>query len=142
MPPKNKAPSSSEFVLLFGDLDLALVDLIDDVVGRLAVDGASDGLSGTEDLLDGTFQLARHRAVTHDAGDVDDLIERNVAAVLNVLDLLAVTWRLLESADEESGSAGNHAHRRLTILDRQFDRYTETWGVGMIIGLNSNKKQN
>ena len=93
---------------------------------RLAVDGASDGLSRAEDLLDGAFQLAGHGALAHDAGDVDDLVEGDVAAVLNVLDLLAVTRRLLEGADEESGSAGNHAHRRLTILDRQLDRDAET----------------
>merc|ERR1719383_417417 len=96
---------------------------------RLAVDRASDGLSGAENLLDGAFQLARHGALAHDAGDVNDLVEGDVAAVLNVLDLLAVTRRLLEGADEESGSAGNYAHRRLTILDRQLHRDAETFPV-------------
>ena len=41
--------------------------------------------------------------------------------MLDVLDLLAVAGRFFESADEKSGGAGNDAHRRLTILDRQFD---------------------
>ena len=95
-------------------------------MGRLAVDGTSDGLGGAEDLLDGAFQLPRHGAFPHDAGDVDDLFEGNVAAVLDVLDLLAVTWGLLEGADEKRRGAGNHAHRRLTILDRQFDSDAET----------------
>ena len=128
--PIKKRHHRPEFGSLFGDLDFALVDLIDDIVGRLAVDRASDGLSGAENLLDSAFQLARHGALAHDAGDVNDLVEGNVAAVLDVLDLLAVTRRLLEGADEESGSAGNYAHCRLTILDRQFDRDTETWEKG------------
>ena len=37
--------------LLLRDLDLARVDLVNDVVWGLAVDGAADGLSGTQDLL-------------------------------------------------------------------------------------------
>merc|ERR1719489_361276 len=108
---------------------LSVVDLVDNVVRRLAVDGASDGLGGAEDLLDGAFQLPCHGAFPHDAGDVDDLFEGNVAAVLDVLDLLAVAGRLLEGADEESRSAGNDAHRRLTILNGQLDGDAETFPV-------------
>jgi len=116
-------------LLLLGNFDLSLVDLIDDVVRSLAVDGAADGLRRAEDLLDGALELPRHGTLPHDAGDVDDLVEGNVAAVLDVLDLLAVTWGLLEGADEKSGGAGNHAHGRLTILDRQFDRDAETFPI-------------
>ena len=88
-------------------------------MGSVTIDRAADRLSGAEDLLNGALQLARHGAFPHDAGDVDDLVEGNVAAVFDVLDLLAVTWGLLEGADEKRRGAGNHAHRRLTILNRQ-----------------------
>ena len=54
------------------------------------------------------------------------LFEGHVSAVLDVLDLLAVTRRFLESADEKSRGAGNNAHGSLTILDRQLDGDTET----------------
>jgi len=128
--PKKMSPSSADPGLsLLGNFDLAFVDLVDDVMRRLAVDGAADGLRGAEDLLDGTFQLPRHGTLPHDAGDVDDLVEGDVAAVLDVLDLLAVTWGLLEGADEQSGGAGDNAHSCLTILDGQFDRDAETFPV-------------
>ena len=32
--------------LFVGDLELSVVDLVDDVMRRLAIDGAADGLSG------------------------------------------------------------------------------------------------
>merc|ERR1712105_135268 len=114
---------------LFGDFDLALVDLVDDVVGSVTIDGAADRLGGAQDLLDGALQLARHGALPHDAGNVNDLVEGNIAAVFDVLDLLAVTWGLLEGADKQRGGAWNHAHRRLTILDRQLDSDAETFPV-------------
>ena len=100
-------------------------------MGSITIDGAADRLSGAEDLLNGALQLARHGAFPHDAGDVNDLVEGNVAAVFDVLDLLAVTWGLLEGADEQRGGAGNHAHRRLTILDRQLDSDAETLERGI-----------
>merc|ERR1712142_366679 len=53
---------------LLGDFDLALVDLVDNVVGSVTVDGAADRLSGAQDLLDGALQLARHGVLPHDAG--------------------------------------------------------------------------
>jgi len=114
---------------LLGDFDLSFVDLVDDVVRRVSVDGAADGLRGAQDFFDGAFQLTRHGTLFHDAGDVDDLFERHVAAVFDVLDLLAVARRLLESADEKRGSARNHAHRRLTILNGQLDGDAKTFPV-------------
>jgi len=115
--------------LFVRNLELPVVDLVDDVVRCLAVDGATDGLSGAQNLLDGALQLTRHRSLLHDAGDVDNFFEGDVSAMFDVLDLLAVTRRFFESANEKSGSAGNDAHRRLTILDRQFDGNTETLPV-------------
>ena len=97
-------------------------------MGSVTIDGAADRLGGAQDLLDGALQLARHGALPHDAGNVDNLVEGNIAAVFDVLDLLAVTWGLLEGADEQRRGAGNHAYRRLTILDRQLDGDAETLG--------------
>jgi hypothetical protein len=64
-------------------LDGSRSDVIDDVVGCAAIDCASDALGSSEDFSDGAIQLAGHRARTHHLGDVDDVIEGDVAAVLD-----------------------------------------------------------
>merc|ERR1711970_1467605 len=123
-------PRISKFhSLLFRDFELSVVNLVDDVMRRFAVDGAADGLSGAQDLLNGAFQLTSHGSLLHDAGNVDDFFEWNISAVLDVLDLLAVTRRFLESTDEKSRGAGNDADGSLTVLDRQLDGDAETFPV-------------
>jgi hypothetical protein len=57
----------------------------------LSVDSASDRLAGPEDLLDGAGQVLGEGLVTHSACNVDDLVEADVPAVLDVLLLLAIT---------------------------------------------------
>jgi hypothetical protein len=47
--------------------------------------------------------------------------------VLDVLLLLAVTGRLLESTDDEGRSGGNNRDRGLTVLDGELDGDTETF---------------
>lgn len=59
-----------------------------DVAGGLSVDGAPDGVARAEHLLHGARQRARHRALAHGAGDVDHLVEGDVAVVLDVLHLV------------------------------------------------------
>lgn len=59
-----------------------------DVAGGLSVDGAPDGVARAKHLLHGARQCARHRALAHGAGDVDDLVEGHVAVVLDVLHLV------------------------------------------------------
>ena len=59
-----------------------------DVAGGLSVDGAPDGVARAKHLLHGARQRARHRALAHGAGDVNDLVEGHVAVVLDVLHLV------------------------------------------------------
>lgn len=59
------------------------VDVIDDVVGCATVDCASDALGSSEHFSHGSRQLAGHRTGTHHLGDADDVVEGDVAAVLN-----------------------------------------------------------
>lgn len=56
--------------LLVGHNDLTGVDGLDDVVRGTAVNGAADGLSGTEDLLNTTSKVLGHRLVGHLAGNL------------------------------------------------------------------------
>jgi len=104
-----------------GNFDFPSIDLLNDGVGVALVDGASNRLGCAEDFLDGARELLGHTAFTHGAGDRDDVVQGQVTAVLDVLDLLAVTWGLLEGLDDEGGSAGNDLDTSLTVLDDQLD---------------------
>ncbi|CAG9133957.1 unnamed protein product [Plutella xylostella] len=59
------------------------VDIVDDIVGRAAVDGAADGLAGSQHLLDCAGQLAGHGARPHHLGDADHLLHGDVTVVLD-----------------------------------------------------------
>lgn len=107
--------------LLLGDLDLAIVDAGLDVAGGLSVDGAADGVAGAEDLLDGAGKDTGHGALAHGAGDLDDLVEGEVAVVDDVLLLLAVTDGLVEGLHDEGGGRGDHGDGSLTVDDGELD---------------------
>ena len=76
--------------LLLGNLDGALVDALNDIVGSLLVDSAADTLAGTENLLGDAGEVLAERLEAHRPRNLDDLIKRDVAVVGNVLNLLAV----------------------------------------------------
>jgi len=98
-------------------VDAAVVDVVDDVVGRATVDGAADGLRGAEDLLHDAREVARVGAGPHDARRVDDVVHRDVAVVLDVLHLLAVARRLLQRLDDEGCGRGDDLDLGLPVLD-------------------------
>ncbi|KAI3477912.1 hypothetical protein L1887_60219 [Cichorium endivia] len=120
--------------LLVVDLDLAGVDALDDGVGVLAIDGAADGLGGAEDLLDGAGERLGERLEAHLAGDLYDLLEGDVATVLDVLLLLAVARGLLERLDDERGGRGDDRDGSLTVLDGKLDGDAETLPVAGGLG--------
>ena len=97
--------------------------------GFITVDGASDGLGGSEDLLHDAGEVLGHGPGPHDAGRADDVIEGDVAVVLDVLHLLAITWRLLQGLDDEGGGRGNDVDGGLTVLDGQLDGDLEAFPV-------------
>ena len=60
----------------------------------LAIDGAADTLGSSEDLLDVAGQVLGEGFVSHLAGDLYDLVKRDIARMFDVLLLLPVAWRL------------------------------------------------
>ena len=73
-----------------------------DFPGVLVVNGAANADAGAQDLLDGASQLARTAAVTHDARNLNHLVQLQVAAVLDVLLLQAQptraqSWKMVPS---------------------------------------------
>lgn len=69
--PNYKAKNLSRpHTLLLGNLDRTVIDTLDNVVRVLPVDGASDRLGGSENLLDGTREVLGERLVLHLSGDL------------------------------------------------------------------------
>lgn len=133
----NAVPFSSQFFpmrLLFGDLNLARLDVIGDVLGAATVNLAASAKRSAKDFFDGALQIFGHGLEAHGAGNVDDLIEGNALGVLDVLLLLPVTWRLLEGLDDERRGRRHNGNCSLTVLDGQLDRDAETLPVASGLG--------
>merc|ERR1719471_1582501 len=79
--------------VLFDLLGGAVIDAIDDVVGVHAVHSAANRLSSAKHLLHGAGELLSHGPRSDNPGGRNNVIHGDVAAVLDVLDLLAVPWR-------------------------------------------------
>merc|ERR1711992_326613 len=107
--------------LLGWALDVSAVDVVDDVVRCTAIDCASNGLGGSQDLLHDARELLGLGAGPHGAGGVDDVVHRDVAVVLDVLHLLPVPGGLLQGLDDQGGGRGDDADLGLPVLDGQLD---------------------
>ena len=90
--------SDTEIALFLGNLNLAVVDLLHHSSRVLTVHSATDRaipyfrntelLASAEDLLHSSGELVSVGALTEDLGDLDHLIEGEVAAVLNYSSLV------------------------------------------------------
>jgi len=120
--------------LFLRDFSLALVDALNDIVSGLAVDGTADALGRAEDFLDGTGQVLGQGFEAHLACNLNDLIQRHVPRVLDVLLLLPVSWRLFESLDDQGRGGWDHGDGSLTVLDSELNGDTKTFPVSSGLG--------
>merc|ERR1719189_2899763 len=121
-------------ILLARTVDLPIIDLVDNVVRVLTINSAADRLGRAQDLLHHPRELPRHRPGPHHPGSVDDVVERDVAAVLDVLDLLSVTRRFLQGLDDKGRGRRYHGDGGLPVLDLELDRHLETLPVAGRLG--------
>ena len=105
------------FILLFRDLGLASLDGGLEGLRSLTINSAANGDGGTEAFEDATLEGVGHGVSTDVLSDLDDLLEGDVARVLDVLDLLAVTRGLLEGLDDAGGDGGHEGDGGNTVLD-------------------------
>ena len=101
---------------------------------RLLFDSAANTLARTKNFLDRAGKSAAKRLVAHRPGNFNNLIERDIATVSHVLNLLAVTRRLLQGYDNEGLGRGHHGDSSLTVLDRELDRHAETLPLTRSLG--------
>ena len=114
---------------IFWNLDVSIGNLLLQILGILTVDRAADRHAGAENLLHCAGQVLGHGPRAHDPGDLDNIVQRNVAIVLDVLGLLAVALGLFEGFDDQSGGRGDDGDLGLAILDGEFDSDTEALPV-------------
>lgn len=99
------------------------------------VDGAADRHGGAQHLLDGARQVGGARPVPHLARHLDDVLQGDVARVLDVLGLLAVADGLLQGLDDQGGGRGHDLDLGLAVLDDQLDRDAQALPVlGRLLG--------
>jgi len=107
-------------LLELGDIDLAGVDLLADFSGSHVVDGASDRVASSKNLLNSSRKVTSHRARAHDLGNLNNLVDGQISVVLDVLgSLLPVPDRLLQLTNHHGGGRGNKLNSRLTVLNDQ-----------------------
>jgi len=84
-------------------VNVAILDLVRDVLWTSAINLAANAESCAEDLEHGTLQLFGQGLVgaSHGSCNVNDLIQRDGLRVLDVLLLLSVSWWLLEGSDDK-----------------------------------------
>ena len=117
-------------------VNVALLDLIRDILWTLAINLATNTESGAEDFKHGTLQLLGQGLVgaSHCSGNINDLVQRDGLRVLDVLLLLSVAWWLLESSNDEGRGRWDDRDSSLTILDRELDGDSQTLPVSSGFG--------
>jgi hypothetical protein len=110
-------------------LQLLVLDLLDENVGLLSLHGAAHRQAGSQNLADGSGELARLRALAHFARHVVHVLERDVAVVLDVLHLLAIARRLGQRLENERGGRGNDLNGRVAVLNDQLHSHAQTLPV-------------
>lgn len=108
-------------------LDLSALNIIADILWASSINLAADAERRTEDLLNRTLQLLCQRLEPHRACNLNNLIESDGLAVLDVLLLLPVARGLLEGLDDEGRGGWDNGDSCLTVLDRKSDGDTESF---------------
>ena len=93
--------------LLSDGLKLAVLDLDNEIMWVGAVNGAANRVGRAENLADGAAHFTGTGSWAHGARNLGDVVHGDVAIVLDVLHLLAVTWGLLERLDDHGGGRGD-----------------------------------
>jgi hypothetical protein len=111
------------------DINVASVDGLLNVLGALAVNGASNGDAGSENLLDSADEMGSVRLGAHLLGDFEDGIHGDLSVVDNVLGLLSVPRGLLEGSKDEGTSGVEHSNFTLLVLDLDLNLNLDTLPV-------------
>ena len=97
------------------------MDLLLNILGALALNGAADRDGSAEDFHDGSLEISCKGLGAHFLGDFNDLIHGDFAVVENVLGLLSVASRFFKSFEDQGTSSVHDADFALLVLDLDLD---------------------
>jgi len=100
-------------------INLAFIDRVRDGLRALAINLAADAEGGSQHFLDRTLQRLGEGLITHCPCNLDDLVQGNRLAVLDIFLLLAIPRRLLQGADDEGRCGGDDRDSCLPVLNGQ-----------------------
>lgn len=107
-------------------VNLTRGDRILDRLWALAIDLAAHAECRAQNLLHNTLEGLGEALEPHGPCNLDDLVQRDRLAVLDVLLLLAITRRLLQGADDQRRGGGDNRYGGLTVLDGELAGDAET----------------
>ena len=84
----------------------AVIDGIDHIMGVLTIHSAANRLGSAQDLLADPTELPGHGPWSHHTSGLVDVVHGDVPVVFDVLHLLTITVRLLQSLDDHSSGRG------------------------------------
>ncbi|KAF5225679.1 hypothetical protein ECC02_001443 [Trypanosoma cruzi] len=121
--------ATQEAALSVRNLQFAITHLVLYFPRVLAIDCAAYGKRRAEHLHHDGLHVGPHGVGRRLLCNLKNLREGDIAAVLDVLHLLAVTRRLLQGADQTRGNGGRDTHSGHTVLDAQLTCDLETLPV-------------
>ena len=112
--------------------DFSVIDKTSVLLGRLSVNGASEGHAGSENLLDGSFKSDSHGFISfsHGLGNFEDIIELDVTVVGDVLLLLSLSTSLFQGFNDEWGGGWKDLHGTLSVDDHDFNLDLDSLPLG------------
>lgn len=118
--------------LFLRDLDFAGIDGVAQVLGALAIDSAADRVGGTEDFLDSALQLTSVGLEAHSTGNFNNVIQGDVAGVLDWKDPLSITVNTTTKSLQEhllflSFLRSRGGSLRALMTKEEAEGTTETW---------------
>lgn len=108
-------------------LNLSTLDIITDILRTSSINLAAYAERSAQNLLHTTLKLLRQRLESHRPGNLNDLIEGNGLAVLDILLLLSVSGWLLQRLDDERRGRWDDGNGGLSVLDGKLHCDTKTF---------------
>lgn len=113
-------------LLLCGNGDLTTLDFHAHIASGNALNLATHGRASAQDLQNSSLELTGQGLGAILASNINHLVQGEAAVMLDVLFLLAVARRLLQSLDNQACGRGHGFNGSHTVRNSNLDTHTKT----------------